>query len=85
MMNGWVMEGFPISKSQVNLLAALRIKPKIVILLEQTPLKAAEYYTKKKVDPENGNIYNLAYDLIKESRIKERLVRCDQDNDTYIT
>ncbi len=34
-VNGWVLDGFPSNETQVNLLKSMRIKPTLVVLLEQ--------------------------------------------------
>ena len=84
-INGWVLEGFPLNQSQINLLAAMRIRPNVVIQINQKPEKAAERYSKKKIDPQTGKAYNLAIELVKDMEIKERLVKADQDNQQYIS
>lgn len=33
-VNGWVLDGFPQTEAQVNLLRSMRIKPSLVVLFE---------------------------------------------------
>ena len=34
-VNGWVLDGFPKTKAQINLLKAIRANPTVVFVLEQ--------------------------------------------------
>ena len=34
-MNGWVLDGFPSTETQLNLLKAMHVKPHVVVMLEQ--------------------------------------------------
>ena len=35
-VNGWVLDGFPQTEAQVNLLRSMRIKPSLVVIFEQS-------------------------------------------------
>ena len=52
------MEGFPENEAQINLLNAIRIKPTLVFLFEQTEEETKRRLTQRKVDPETGILYN---------------------------
>lgn len=73
MMHGWVLEGFPQTLGQINLLNATRVNPNIYIQLEIAQDEAQERYFKKRVDPVTGNEYNIGIQLI-DLDVKERLV-----------
>jgi adenylate kinase len=53
-VNGWVMEGFPYTKAQVNLLKAMRIKPSMVFLFEGTEDESSRRLGNRRVDPTTG-------------------------------
>ena len=58
-VNGWVMEGFPYTKSQCNLLKAMRIKPSAVFMFEGTEDESVRRLGNRRVDPNTDVVYNL--------------------------
>lgn len=63
-MNGWVLEGFPQTEGQLNLLTSLGIKPSIVFQMDIGIDEAKFRFAKKKIDPKTGCEYNLGTALI---------------------
>ena len=35
-VNGWILDGFPMSETQINLLKELKIKPSLVCIFDQS-------------------------------------------------
>jgi adenylate kinase len=62
-VNGWVMEGFPETEAQCNLLKAMKITPSMVFIFEQYEEESIAKLSKRRVDPKTGLVYNL--DLIR--------------------
>jgi adenylate kinase family enzyme len=58
-----VLEGFPETEAQCNLLKAMKVNPSVVFMFEQMESESVEKLYKRRVDPKTGIIYNL--DLVK--------------------
>ena len=50
-INGWVLEGFPETNAQINLLKAMRIKPSLVVVMEQTEDESIRRLGNRRIDP----------------------------------
>jgi adenylate kinase len=83
-VNGWVMEGFPYSKAQVNLLKALRVKPSVVFLFEGTEDESARRLGNRRVDPTTGQVFNLEVDPPSDEATSSRLIEMVQDSDEIV-
>lgn len=83
-VNGWVMEGFPYSKAQVNLLKAVRVKPSIVFIFEATEDESARRLGNRRVDPTTGAIYNLEVNPPSDEATSSRLIEMVQDSDEVV-
>jgi len=53
------MDGFGYTKSQINLLKALRIKPSTVFICEQNEDESVRRLGNRRIDPVKGDEYNL--------------------------
>jgi adenylate kinase len=53
-VNGWVLDGFPQSFSQVALLTQMQVKPSLVIFLEQKDDECLKRLVNRRVDPFTG-------------------------------
>lgn len=71
-MYGWVLEGFPVTLGQLNLLQAMKVTPNVVIQVNQRKDDAEARYSKKKVDPITGQVYNLGLTLV-DNDVRDRL------------
>ena len=80
-VNGWVMEGFPYSKAQINLLKAVRVKPSVVFLFEGTEDESARRLGNRRVDPTTGAVFNLEVNPPSDEATSSRLIEmsCDAD------
>ena len=78
-VNGWIMEGFGYTKSQQNLLKALKIKPSTVIMLEQNEDESIRRSGNKRCDPQTGAMYNLEICPPDTEAVSNRLVSKAQD------
>jgi len=78
-INGFVLEGYPQTQSQLNHMTAMHIPLGCVFLFEQTEYDANKRFQKKRIDPETGKSYNLNIDLIRDDALKNRLIQQDCD------
>ena len=83
-VNGWVMEGFPYSKAQVNLLKALRIKPSMVFMFESSEDESARRLGNRRIDPTTGIVYNLEVNPPSDEATSSRLIEMVQDSDEVV-
>jgi adenylate kinase len=58
-VNGWVLDGFPMTESQVNLLKAIGVKPTVVFMLNQDEESAMRNIKYRRIDPVTGEEFNL--------------------------
>ena len=79
-VNGWVLEGFPQSKAQMNLLKALKIKPSVAFMMDVPEKVCLERVGARKMDPLTGNVYNLEINPPRDEAVKARLVSLTEDS-----
>ena len=80
LVNGWVLEGFPKTEGQMNMLKSFKQTPSLVVVLQIDDDIVYERHEYKKTDPITGKTYNLkglAEPLNEE--ILQRLVSRDCD------
>lgn len=73
-VNGWIMEGFPYSRSQVNLLKALKIKPSIVLIFNCDEETCVRRKSNVRVDPQTGVEYNILENPPSDEATNNRLL-----------
>ena len=79
-VNGWILEGFPKTEGQMNVLKNLKQAPLLVVVLQIDDDIVYERHEYKKSDPVTGKAYNLktlANPL--EEEVLERLVSKEED------
>ena len=81
-VNGWVLDGFPQTEAQVNLLRSMHITPSMVILFEQTEAECTARLSKKRLDPRTGETYDTELDKDKEKieSLSSKLVQRKEDS-----
>lgn len=80
-VNGWVLEGFPKTEGQMNMLKGMKQVPSLVVVLQIDDDIVYERHEYKKIDPITGEVYSLKGATIPiEEEILARLVSrdCDQ-------
>lgn len=83
-VNGWVLDGFPQSETQVNLLKSMRIKPTLVCLFEQAQDESVRRLGNRRLDPHTGELYNLVKEPPRSETVSKRLVSRIEDNETNV-
>lgn len=58
-INGWVLEGYPMTESQFNQLKAMNVKPTATILLQQEEEDSVIRLRERRIDPYTGQSYNM--------------------------
>ncbi len=57
-VNGWILDGFPETESQVNLLKSMRINPNLVCMFEQSVDESINKLQARRIDPMTGELFN---------------------------
>ena len=57
-VNGWVLDGFPETESQVNLLKSMRIDPSLVVMFEHSIDASVSKLGARRIDPMTGELFN---------------------------
>lgn len=83
-VNGWILEGFPYSKPQVNLLKAMRIIPSIVFMFEGTEDESCRRLGNRRVDPSTGTVYNLEVSPPSDEATSGRLIELKEDSEEIV-
>jgi adenylate kinase len=83
-VNGWVLDGFPHTEAQINLLKSLRIRPSLVCLFEQPEQESLRRLTQRKIDPDTGVIYDMEMSPPLDDTIAGRLLPLPEDNEAVI-
>lgn len=83
-INGWVIDGFPQTEQQINLLKTIKIQPSVVCLFEQSDEESIRRLIKRRVDPETGNAYNLEIDPPTDQTVADRLTHHVEDTERII-
>ena len=81
---GWLLDGFPRTKSQAEALAKKGISPDCFILLDVPEEILVERVTGRRTDPVTGKIYHLKYNPPENSDIANRLIQRKDDNEVTI-
>ena len=79
-VNGWILDGFPETDGQINLLKAMRIKPSLVFLFEQIEDESVRRLSNRRVDPNTGAMYNLEVNPPGDEATSNRLIEAKEDS-----
>ena len=78
--NGWLLDGFPRTKSQANSLSNAGMVPDCFLLLDVPEEVLVERVTGRRTDPETGKIYHLKFNPPpQDETIINRLVQRSDD------
>ncbi len=78
-VNGWVLEGFPKTEGQINMLKGMKQSPSMVVVLQIDDDIVYERHEYKKIDPVTGTVYSLKDAPPGEEEVMARLVSRDCD------
>ena len=80
-VNGWILDGFPMSEAQINLLKTLNIIPSLVIAFEIDDDIAKDRIVNKRIDPITGKEYNIN----TEGEKPQNLIQLAENNEEVVT
>jgi len=83
-VNGWILDGFPQSEAQINLLKSLKLRPSLVCLFEQSEEESVRRLTNRRIDPQTGLYYNLEVFPPKEESVAARLIDMLEDREPIV-
>lgn len=83
-VNGWVLDGFPQTEAQVNLLRSMRVKPSLVVLFEQPQDESITRLGNRRLDPRTGELYNIEMEMPKSEVIANALVKRAEDSEVNV-
>lgn len=78
------MEGFPYSRSQVNLLKALKIKPSIVLVFNCDEETCVRHKINVRVDPQTGQEYNILDSPPSDEATNNRLIELVENSEEIV-
>ncbi|KAH7307377.1 hypothetical protein KP509_22G056000 [Ceratopteris richardii] len=79
--NGWLLDGYPRSKSQADAIEAAGLRPDVFILLEVPDNVLIERVVGRRLDPVTGKIYHLKFSPPETKEISERLTQRFDDTE----
>lgn len=82
--NGWLLDGFPRTKSQADALTAAGMIPDCFILLDVPEAALVERVTGRRTDPVTGKIYHLKFNPPENSEVASRLTQRSDDTEEKI-
>ena len=83
-VNGWVLDGFPETESQVNLLKSMRINPSLVVMFDQSIDASVVKLAARRIDPVSGELFNTDVNLPKSESQINRLQRLPGDAEDLV-
>jgi adenylate kinase len=83
-LNGWVLDGFPMTSAQINLLKAANAKPSMVVMLECENDKCLGRIKERRYDPHTGRIINRTMDQDIDEDMYDRIIKLEEDTEDAI-
>ena len=74
-VNGWILDGFPDTESQVNLLKSMRIQPSLTCMFDQSLECSIVRLQARRIDPRSGELFNMDVNPPQLSAQVDRLQR----------
>ena len=77
--NGWLLDGFPRTKSQADALSAAGMVPDCFVMLDVPEAVLVERVTGRRTDPVTGKIYHMKFNPPTDDIVSSRLVQRSDD------
>ena len=84
-LNGWVLDGFPNSTAQINLLKTLNAKPSMAVMLECDNDKCIGRIKERRYDPHTGKVINRTMDQDIDEDMYDRIIKMEEDNEEALS
>lgn len=81
---GWLLDGFPRTKSQAEALQSMGITPDCFIFLDVPQEILVERVTGRRTDPVTGKIYHMKFSPPTSKEVEDRLVQRSDDTEEKI-
>jgi adenylate kinase len=72
-LNGWVLEGYPMTEAQLNQLEAMKLRPHFIFMLNMPEDDCLKRIGDRRIDPYTGKSYNLKLLKLKNKTHVEQL------------
>jgi adenylate kinase len=76
---GWLLDGFPRTKSQADALSAAGMVPDCFVMLDVPEEILVERVTGRRTDPVTGKIYHMKFNPPESDEVASRLVQRSDD------
>ena len=83
-VNGWILDGFPQTEAQINLLKSLKIRPSLVCLFDQPEEESIRRLSNRRIDPTTGTSYNLEINPPRDEATASRLIEMVEDREKVV-
>ena len=83
-LNGWILDGFPMSAAQINLLKNINAKPSMVVLLDCEADKWLGRIKERRYDPHTGRIIDRTMEQDIDEDMYDRIVKLEEDNEDSV-
>ena len=81
---GWLLDGFPRTGSQVKALLESGVKVDFFICLEAPDATLIDRILSRRTDPVTGKIYNMKYSPPDDNDIRARLIKRSDDSEDKV-
>ena len=78
-VNGWLLDGFPRTKSQADALSAAGMIPDCFVMLDVPEEVLVERVTGRRTDPVTGKIYHMKFNPPTDDLVAARLIQRSDD------
>ena len=82
-VNGWILDGFPQTEEQINLLKSMKIKPSLVCVFEQPEKACIDRLSHRRVDTQTGDVVDISK-VSPSPEQAERLVQMKEDTEEMV-
>lgn len=78
-VNGWIIDGFPYTDGQIQMLKAAKIKPSVVCMMDQQVDDSVRRLKNRRIDPMTGQLFNVDIHHKIPTVQEQRLTKLKQD------
>ena len=83
-INGWILDDYGYTPDQIANFKSLRIKPSVVLAMDQSEETSMSRIKHRRIDPKTGEFYNLRLEAPKDEAVHKRLILLNMDDPNCI-
>lgn len=83
-INGWILDDYGYTPDQIANFKSLRIKPSVVLAMDQSEETSMARIKHRRIDPKTGHFYNLRLDTTLDEAVHKRLILLNMDDPNCI-